>query len=241
VLGSHIIANWPSWLTSPAAPDWAVAVGTVVLAFVAIFQQWLQRIFIRPRLHLDVRVARPDAEKTRWNMILNVVGRTVKIDADAYYFRLAITNVGNAAAHDVQVYLGAVERLRADQKYEGVERFSPMSLKWAHTGATTRPILLPKMPPLYCDMAHISDPKYRRHNGEDLPGIAADVPLLALDLEVLPNSGGHLLEPGTYRFHLTLAASDHPPQHHKLEVVFQGKWHDDQDKMFGEGFGMRLL
>jgi hypothetical protein len=213
--------------------DWAVAIGTLVLAIVAIFQQWLQRLVVRPRLHLNARVERPDAEKIMWNV--------PSVQAAVYYFRLAITNHGNAAAHDVQVYLGSVERLRADKKHEAVERFSPMSLKWAHTGATTRPILLPKMPPIFCDMAHISDPAGKRYTREDLEGIAADTPVLGLDLEVQSPSNGHLLEPGTYRFGLTLGASDHAPQDFQLEVVFQGKWHNDQDRMFSEGFGMRLL
>src|SRR5713101_1435469 len=126
--------DFPKCAEAPTmTADWPVAIGTLLLAIVAVFQQWLQRLVVRPRLRLNARVERPDAERTMWNI--------PSARVDVYYFRLAITNHGNAAAHDVKVYLGSVERLRADKKYEPVERFSPMSLKWSHTGATTRPIL----------------------------------------------------------------------------------------------------
>jgi hypothetical protein len=230
--------------------DWAVAFGTLILAFVAVFQQWLQGMIVRPRLQLDARVARPDAEKTRWNIPSGtrdpmagedeIAGRSTG-GADVYYFRLAITNTGNSAARDVQVYLSGLERFRADKKYEPVQRFSPMNLKWAHVGTTTRSVLLPKVPPVFCDMAHIADPTTRIFTGEDLQGVPRDQTVLGLDLEVKSFSRGHLLEPGTYLFQLTLAASNHSPRNYKLEVFFPGKWFDDQNKMFSEGFGMRLL
>jgi hypothetical protein len=232
------------------AADWFVAIGTLVLAVVAVFQQWLQRLIIRPDLHLAARVERPDAEKTRWRIPSGtrdpmaeedeIAGRSTG-GADVYYFRLAITNNGNFAAQDVQVYLSAVEFLRVDKKYEPVARFSPMNLKWAHVNTTTRPVLLPKMAPVFCDMAHIADPQTRVFTGEDLLGVPTGEAVLGLDLEVKSFSRGHLLERGTYRFHLVLAASNHPPRNYKLEVVFPGKWFDDQEKMFREGFGMRLL
>jgi hypothetical protein len=218
-----------SFWSGPASA-WFVALGTLVLAVVAVFQQWLQRLVIRPRLELAARVRRPDAEKTQW-----------RSGVDVYYFRLAVKNIGNAAVNDVEVYLGGVDRLRADGQYEPVERFSPMRLKWAHTGETTRPILLPKMPPVFCDMAHAADPSTRQITGEDLPWVNAGEAVLGLDLEVKAFSKGYLLEPGTYQFHLTLAASNHAPHEYTLEVVFPGKWFVEQEKMFSEGFGMRLL
>jgi hypothetical protein len=77
-----------------SAAEWFAGIGTIVLAFVAVFQQWLQQLIVRPILRLSARVSRPDAEKTRW-----------RTDTDVYYFRLGVTNAGNKAAHDVQIYL----------------------------------------------------------------------------------------------------------------------------------------
>src|SRR5258708_17371334 len=42
-----------------SAAAWFAGVGTIVLAFVAVFQQWLQQLIVRPRLRLSARVSRP--------------------------------------------------------------------------------------------------------------------------------------------------------------------------------------
>jgi hypothetical protein len=219
----------PTTFWSGPAADWAVAVGTVILAFVAVFQQWLQRLIVRPRLAMHVRLARPDAEKTSFNDGTSV-----------YYFRLAVENVGNAAAHDVQVYVSEIKKKKPDDKYASVERFMPMALIWAHTGQSTKPSLLPDMPPAFCDFGHISDPERRRYIGEDLPDVAVNETVLALDLEVKPFSKGHLLGPGTYRVHLKLAASDCKPRDYVLRVTVTGSWSPYEDKMFGEGIGIGI-
>lgn len=217
-------------LSYTSAAEWSVAIGTVVLAFVAVFQEWLRRLVVRPVLKLDARVSRPDCHKTTWN-----VGYKV------YYFRLRVENTGNDAARDVQVYLASVERLRLDKTYETVERFDPMNLLWALTRKPTLPTLLPKMPPRYCDLAHITDPLGKRSLTEDLPGVGENDPVLALDLEACTNRKGHLLEAGAYRLGLKLAASNHPARDYTLEVDFRGLWTDDEDKMLRDGFGMRLI
>src|SRR4030088_1377095 len=54
-----------------------------------------------------------------------------------------------------------------------------------------------------------------------LPGLIADAPALALDLEVKSASNGSLVEAGTYRLCLTLGASDHAPQNYESQLVFR--------------------
>jgi hypothetical protein len=210
--------------------EWVAGIGTLMLAFVAVFQQWLQQRVVRPRLQMTARVARPDAEKTRWN-----------VGVDAYYFRLAVTNDGNIAARDVQVYLAGVQRLRKDKQYEDVERFSPMNLLWAYIKTPTKALILPKMPPVFCDLAHICDPAKRALTQENLDEVGPNETILGLELEAKTFSKGHLLEPGTYRFALKLAASNCTPRDYLLEVVVSGQWFADQNKMFSDGFGMGLL
>jgi len=213
-----------------AAPQWFVAFGTLVLAFVAVFQEWLRRLVSRPRLQLSAVVSPPDCHKTKLSM-----------GADVYYFRLRVENTGNAAARDVQVYLASVERQRADRQYEAVDRFVPMNLMWAIIRQTTLPILLPDMPPRYCDFAHITDPQQRRSVAETLPGIGDNSAILVLELEVNPNNKGYLLEPGEYRMGLKLAAENHPVRDYALEVNFRGTWFNNENEMLREGFGMRIL
>jgi hypothetical protein len=212
----------------PAA-NWAVAIGTLILAFVAVFQQWIQSWFFKPMLGLEVRLARPDAEKTQSN--LNTV---------VYYFRLAVTNTGRKAAEDVQVYVSAVKRKRADTKYETVVRFIPMALLWTHKGISTLPYLLPNMPPAYCDLGHISDPERKVGTFESLPDVPDVQTVFALETEVRPNSKGNLLGPGEYRVHLKVAASNCPPQDFTVKVKMPGEWFADEERMFRDGIGLSL-
>src|ERR1700733_1565087 len=176
----------PTVVCGSSAAEWFAGIGTFVLAFVAVFQQWLQQLIVRPRLELSAKVERPDAEKSRWG----------KSDTDVYYFRLGIRNTGNKAAHDVQIYLASVERLRADNQYKPVDKFRPSNFTWAYTSEPTKDVILQGMPPVFCDMAHIVDPARKVAMGENIVGSAEDETVLALNLEVLPFSGGHLLEVG---------------------------------------------
>jgi hypothetical protein len=226
------IVDPPTW--GHAAAEWLAAIGTVAVALIAIFQEWFKRRVFRPRLTLNARVGRPAAEKFIWEMS---GGRP---NVDVYFFRLEITNKGNAPARELQLYVASAERLKQDGTYQVVDRFSPMNLLWTHTDNPTLPMLLPGMPPRFCDLGHIADPGRSEKTGERLPGVAAGDGVLALDLEVKANSLSYLLEPGTYRLALKLAASNHPPTDYTLEIKFPGRWFDEQDRMFSDGFGLRL-
>ena len=201
----------------------------------ALFEEKIRRWRYHATLELeDPRVARPDADKTQFR------GPVFGFLGDVYYFRLAITNTGTAAAHDVQVYLARVDRVIGNDT-SPVDRFIPMNLLWAHIRKPTLPVLLPGMPRRFCDFAHITNPATKETSEETLPGVAAGDAVLALDLEVRPNSLGHLLEPGTYRFTIILAASECAPHQETLEVVFPGQWHENEQTMFDIGFKMRKL
>jgi hypothetical protein len=216
----------PPWLCRFLTPDWLAAIGTVgatVLALILALREEITKLFVHPKLELDASIRAPSVQKTKWRHNGTDLG-------DVWYFRLAITNKGNAVARDVQVFLASVEQL-TDGKFVPVKRFSPMFLKWAHVGAVTTPALWPEMP-RFCDLVHITDPTYRRSLREDLPGVNPLYGVLALDLEVLPNQQGHLLEAGTYQFTFKLAASNCSARTEKRRVEFSGLWFPDEEAMF---------
>jgi outer membrane usher protein FimD/PapC len=184
-----MVLGEPSSFWTHAAPEWLAGIGTVAVALIAVFQEWFKRLVVRPKLMLDARVARPDAEKFAWD----------DPHSGTYYFRLAVNNNGTAEAHNVQLYVASVKRQRQDGQYERVARFSPMNLLWTHINKPTLPVLLPKMPPRYCDLAYVCDPRGKTHS---LPDVAADQALLALKLEVEAQSQSYLLEPGHLPYEL---------------------------------------
>jgi hypothetical protein len=224
----------PRWFCDLLTPEWLAAsgtVGAVIVALVlALFGEKIGRLVVRPKLSMrKVRVGRPDSERTR-----RVLTRTGGSAGIAYFFRLAIRNRGNTAAHDVQVFLDSVERV-VNGKPEKVTEYTPMNLVWAYRGSATLPTLLPDMPPTYCDLAHVDEPKPGLDLGEKQEAS------LVLDVEFPPNTRGHVLGAGTYYFHLILAGANCRPRYYQLEVIFPGSWLADESKMFDVGFKMRSV
>jgi hypothetical protein len=97
----------------------------------------------------------------------------------------------------------------------------------------------------HCDLAHINDPKIRA----ELELLAAPLPprggkedrdtVLALDLEVQPNTGSHLLKSGTYQLELKIAAANASPIKKIFELTITGKWFPEESRIFSEGIGIR--
>jgi hypothetical protein len=239
----------PSYLWRLFTPEWLTAIGTVgavVLALVlALWGQWIGQLFFRPVLVLAARVQLPDTTKVRRHVQLSD-GRLIDL-GEYYYFRLAITNEGNTAARDVQLFLAEVQRVEGE-KIDIVSRFTPMNLIWTNTqqlpakDRVTRSVLLAHTPPLYCDLAHVGEPQRRKQPGEeDLDNVPPDKAVLGLDVEVPTYSKGHLLEPGIYHFTLTLAASNCRSTDHLVWVSFPGDWFPEVDEMLAKGFKMEKL
>jgi hypothetical protein len=119
-----------------------------------------------------------------------------------------------------------------------------MNLIWTNTeqlsakDRVTRAVLLADTPPVYCDLAHVGQPDRRKPSGEDLDDVDTGKAVLGLDVEVPTYSKGHLLEPGIYRLHLTLAASNCASTHHVVKVWFPGDWFPEDRDMFERGFKM---
>lgn len=226
--------NIPDWLKCPIIPEWLTALGTLGATFLAlVLALWggkISRVFVRPKLSLmKVHVGRPDSEAAR--RVNTMTGADYGI---AYFFRLGIKNRGNTAAHDVQIFLESVERVTAKGP-ETVSEFTPMNLLWSYRGSATLPTLLPNMPRVYCDLAHVEEPM---HGVLTTAERDAD---LTLDVEFPPTIGSHILKAGTYHFDVILAAANCLPRRYTLEVVFMGKWFSEEVKMFDIGFKMRTI
>jgi hypothetical protein len=208
--------------------EWLTAIGTVGATFAAVAlgaKDWILGKFVHPKLNLDGSIASPSAQKMLFRT------ETGQALGDVWYFRLKISNSGNAVARDVHVFLASVEEWENEGKeFVPVKRFLPMFLKWSNVGATTTPTLWPDMP-RYCDWFHVSTPEIKQFVGEELSGTHLQS-VLALDLEVTPNNSGSLLGRGTYRCTLKLAAANHKPITKMFRIEFGGLWYPDENGMF---------
>ena len=166
--------------------------------------------------------------------------------ANCYYFRLWIENTGNQRAEKVQIFISKVLRRHADGSFVEDKTFLPMNLRWSHSQS---PHLGPEIfaegisPQMgkHCDFAHILDPKKRSVFGIDLQGVPQNKTILEYDLEIAPNTLSHFAPPGVYRIELKLASANMEPTTKTIEINHTGNWHDNEEKMFSDGFGMKEI
>ena len=93
----------------------------------------------------------------------------------------------------------------------------------------------------HCDLGHINHPSKRPLLGEDLPGLRQTSTVLALDLEVSPNTLSHLIPPGEYRLEIKLAATNSKPVIKIIEMDIKGNWYDNENEMFSKGIDMKEM
>jgi len=231
-------------------PTWVTAIATLLLAALAIFQDSLRRLLTRPKVELHTRPQPPECLPTEWLCVrtfrkINPVSNerfdeTIQLALPCYYFRLRVTNSGNCEAREVEVFAKDLKRHSESRgEFDDVARFSPMNLLWADVRQPFLHVLSPKLPKL-CDLAHAIAPSKRDYLGHRLQGVSDDHVILALDLQVEPNSKGHLLGPGFYRLTLVLAAANAPPREYQLDITITGDWYEEPDRMFTDGIRFRL-
>jgi hypothetical protein len=233
------------WLqqNTPITLEWIRSMATlaavIVALVVALFGDWLKRLFFKPKLSLDALVRRPDAER----VLRKATGPKPTYNVawyEAWFFRLVISNLSGTPARDVQVYLKKVEKADGTN----VEKFTPMNLRWTNTdpatpAATTRKVLLQDVP-VFCDFIHISDPVYKEQHRENLNEVPALQAVMCLDVEATNSAKGHLLGPGSYLFHLYVAAENAQARRFVVAVQYNGNWNSDQDAMFDQEIGFRM-
>lgn len=236
---------------SGEAAAWATAIGTLLLAIgtfllgiIAVFQDKIRNWLTRPGLKLEIQPYPPDCMRTIFRPTVTIYDPSTgqpsyekSLEVPCYYLRLRITNTGNCEAMEVEVF--AKDLKQHDRgEFKEVTRFAPMNLLWSNVRKPFLPILSPQIPK-HCDLAHVARPDHGKSMHHVLPGPLGDQCVLALDLEVEPNSGGHLLGPGYYRLTLMLAAANSPPREYFLDIRITGDWYDD-DRMLSEAIRLHL-
>lgn len=214
-----------------------VALGTLVLAAVAVFQETIRSWFYRPEFRVTVRCAPPDC------VAVPLRNRsTGQFVANSIYMRLWVENIGNATSRNVEVYAKELRRQRRDGSLEHVQTFPPMNLKWTNLGEIYFPVIVREMGK-HCDIAHITDPAGRLIVGEENPrlNLSHGETSLAFDLAVAPYHLGHIVGPGTYHLDILVAAENSRPLLKTVEISLSGDWYADESRMLRDGVGVRIL
>jgi hypothetical protein len=216
-----------------------MAIFTLALAILAIFQDWFRAKIRHPELDVTVKLSPPSCHKIRLARH-NPQGELEAI-ADAYYLRLRIANSGNQRAELVEVFADELSRLQADgTTFKPVDSFLPMNLLWSHHRQVFFPAISPGMY-RHCDLAHIIDPPNRkkfRAEDNQWPNVSPEETILSFDTFVKPHTLSHLLPPGTYRLVISVAAANAMLVRKGFQITLTGNWYEDEQKMLEEGIGI---
>ena len=224
-------------MTSSEAAGWTAAIATFLAVIVALLKEELMALWRRPNLAARAHLSPPDCHKTEITVTNQQTG-TIIDRWPCYYLRIWVENTGNVRAEQVQVFVSRLLRKHADGTFKEERQFLPMNLRWSHTGEVFTSGISPKMGK-HCDVGHIIHPGKAATATHTVPAVPSGKAVMGLDLEVAPNTGTHLLGPGTYRLELRLAASNSPPVLKTVELTLTGDWFDDESRMFTDGVGFR--
>jgi cellobiose-specific phosphotransferase system component IIC len=104
-----------------------VSAGISLLAIIiALFKKTIIKWFYKPNLQITLHLGPPDCVKTKASSLYG-------ISPESYYFRLWIKNVGTQRAEKVQVFVSKLSKKNVNGKFEEVNSFLPMNLKWSHS------------------------------------------------------------------------------------------------------------
>jgi hypothetical protein len=222
---------------SEIVANWAVAVGTLVIAAVAVFQEPIRGRFYRPKFQMSIKTGQPDCVMLPYEAPDGTI-------VTAVYLRLWVKNVGCATAKNAEVYARELRRQRADGEWEPVQTFPPMNLKWAYLPTIYFPSIAPGMGK-HCDIAHIIEPM-RRYliPYEDAPnlGLTDQQTSLAFDLMAAPSDKGHIVRFGEYQLDILVAAENARPITRTLAISLPvpGSWYADVETMLRDGVGVKM-
>lgn len=225
-------------LSSGTVADWFVASGTIILAFVALCQQWIHERFYRPVFRVSSKTAPPDCV---WAPIHDRNSGTFV--SDAVYLRLFIENIGNATAKNVEVFAKSLRRVRGDGTLEPLSRFPPMNFVWANLDSIYFPHIAPGMGK-HCNVAHISDPAHQMDLGEKSTsmtvGPSTHQTRLVFELMVKPSNRSHIFGPGKYSLEIMVAADNARPITRIVIIVLRGQWAPSEEQMLGDEVGISV-
>lgn len=219
--------------------DWVVAATTIVLAAVAVFQDWIRSIVFAPRLRVLLRTEPPDCV---WVPFATPQGGFI---SDTIHVRLYVENIGHSAATDVEVYAKELRRLDAAGRWQRVETFPPMNLTWADVGGIHIASMAPQTG-RHCDFGHIMDPVQRdRLNilNEINPSLRlfASQTSFKFALAAQPNHKGHIVPSGTYHLDVVVAARNARTVPATLSIMIDGRWFNTEQQMLATGIHVDVV
>ncbi len=233
------------YLGKITAADFITFLGIIPLGIIALYQEQLKSWFFAPDLQIEFKLEAPFCSKTPFSFGWeNHLGKR-EYSTEAYYFRIGVKNIGKSQAKYCEVFLADLKEFKVEsKKWEGVEYFQQVNLKWdrgkpqedAFSFADINPSLIRYL----SDVGHIykikNDLDKFNFNSEELKKITEGGRVFSLDF--LYGIGGYQsreLHPNKkYKFTITVVSENAIPVSREFDLLWSGKWEDDPNNMFQE-------
>ena len=214
--------------------NWLVAIGTLALAFTAVFQDWLRSLLYKPDLFCDIKLEPPDCHKT---VITAQIGNKV-FSSNIYYFRFKIWNKGNVAAKQVEAIITKLYK-KIENSYLEIQSFSPDNLLWSTTSEIYRDISADTY--RHCNLGHIISPNNKDLFNESKPGpnIGVWTTVFSFDVEFKSAIRYYIIEPGEYKVEIKIGSDNAKTITERYEIKISGDWSEDENVMFSKGFSIK--
>lgn len=219
--------------------DWLIAFGTILLAIVAIFQDYIRAKIAYPKLKLSTSASSPCCQK--------IIVKNPYSETDGYFLRLCIKNESDKfRANQVEVFASELLVKHNNGNYYPYQYFEPINLAWSHlpdpiSGFLPFADLSPEME-RYCFIGRIVNPKNRsnfdRYHNENFP---LDKTCLALAVQVERFNKYYIIPHGSYLLKCSIGGQNTRLMHKTIEMEISGDWYDEEMEMFGKGFNLKIL
>ena len=205
--------------------DWLVAIGTLLLAFIAVFQDRIRTRLRSPKLDCTIELKPPDCHRT--------VMSGGNFSCFAFYYLFKIGNKGNISAKNVEVIISDVSKKEGNE-FKSVDGFFPDNLKWSFIGPKIYCDYISPDTFKHCNLGHIIDPDFRAklsgENNAELP-VDAKEAIFCFDVNFRSNKLSYLVSPGTYKFTITIGCENAKSRKKNYIIEISGKWFEDESRM----------
>jgi len=198
------------------------------LGIVGIFRDWIRSQFFYPQLQIIFEVKPPDCHKT----FMRYSNRQGQVTAtpDCYYYRMRIENNGSYRAERIEAMI--VEKYTENQngRFEKDTSFLPLIFRWSNDGALRRERIMPSLFRC-CNFGYVLHSDGKKEELKNLRISVQSDAMLALDSDMKPNTGSHIILPGKHRVKVVTVGDNTKVSTRIFEIDFRDYWSDQEEEM----------
>ena len=220
--------------------QWVIAIGTAILAVIALFQDYIRSWIKTPKLEVTTGSCTPFCKK-----LLFIRKDDPGKKADGYALRIRVKNVNprfhiKTRAVCVEIFALRLLKKQTDGSFQSVQDFEPRNLIWSNSFYPLADIS-PEME-RYCFIGRLISPE-NRHNFPDfdIDSYNINETCLRIDVDVARNTKEHIIPPGTYHLECLIGSANTRAFKKTFEISISGEWFDDEMKMYEKGIQIKML